>query len=199
MKKALLVVDIQNDFCSGGALEVGGADEIFPTVNKLIDEFNKNNDLVVATIDWHPADHGSFASNSPGEIGEMGELNGIPQIWWPDHCVQGSIGAELHKDLKSIKNKINKGQNPKYDSYSSFFDANRKATKLNPLLKENDIDTLYIVGLATDYCVKFTVLDALELGYNVYLVENGCRGVNLNPSDSKEAVKEMKRLGAIVI
>ena len=93
MKKALLVVDIQNDFCSGGALEVKRAGEIFPTVNKLIDEFNKNGDMVATTIDWHPANHGSFASNSLGKIVEMGELNGIPQIWWPDHCIQGSAGA----------------------------------------------------------------------------------------------------------
>jgi nicotinamidase/pyrazinamidase len=199
MSKALLIIDVQNDFCKGGALEVGEASEIFPVINKLIDEFEENNDLIIATLDYHPANHGSFASNSGGNIGEMGELNNIPQIWWPDHCVQGSVGAELHKDLKSIKNKIYKGQNPKYDSYSGFFDANKEATELDVLLKENYIDTLYVAGLATDYCVKFTVLDALELGYRVYLVEDGCRGVNLSPTDSKDAVKEMERLGAVII
>ncbi len=199
MNKALLVVDVQNDFCEGGALEVKGANDIFSPINKLIDEFNKNGDLVIATMDWHPAGHGSFASNSGGNIGEMGELNGVPQIWWPDHCIENTYGSELHKDLKPIKNKIYKGNNPKYDSYSGFFDANGEPTQLDTLLKKNNIDTLYVVGLATDYCVKFTVLDALKLGYKVHLVKNGCRGVNLNPTDSKEAIKEMKKLGAKVI
>lgn len=199
MNKALLVVDVQNDFCRGGALEVEGADNILPLINKLIDEFNENSNLVIATMDYHPANHGSFASNSVGNVGEMGKLNGIPQIWWPDHCIENTHGSELHKDLKPIKNKIYKGRNPKYDSYSGFFDANGEPTKLDTLLKKNDIDTLYVVGLATDYCVKFTVLDALKLGYKVNLITAGCRGVNLSPADSEQAINEMKRFGAIII
>lgn len=197
--KGLLIVDIQYDFCSGGALEVKGANEIIPIVNNLIEKYTKENKFIVATLDWHPSNHGSFASNSGGKIGEVGELNGIPQIWWPDHCIQNTHGSKLHKNLKNLENKIYKGQNSKYDSYSGFFDANGDATKLNNLLKSHNIDTLEIVGLATDYCVKFTVLDALKLGYKVNLITTGCRGVNLSPADSKKAIKEMERLGAKII
>ena len=198
--KALLIVDVQNDFCYGGTLEVKGANKIFPTINKLIDKFEENNDLIVATLDSHPPNHGSFASNSHGNIGKLGELNGIPQIWWPDHCIKGTYGFKLHKDLKPpIKHKIYKGENSKYDSYSGFFDAHREATQLDSLLKKYNIDELYVVGLATDYCIKFTVLDALKLGYKVNLITSGCRGVNLSLTDSEEAIKEMKKLGAIIV
>ena len=199
MKKALLVIDIQNDFCKGGSLAVPSASEIIPIANELISKFHASGDLVVATMDWHPADHGSFASNSGGKIGELGNLEGIPQVWWPDHCVQGTPGAELHPDLKKMKNIVYKGSNPKIDSYSGFFNASKDETDLDKFLRQMGVDTLYILGLATDYCVKFTVLDALDLGYQVYVVTNACRGVNLDPNDSETALEDMKKKGAKLI
>lgn len=199
MKKALIIVDIQNDFCEGGSLEVKEASKIIPVANKLIDKFEKNGDFIAATMDWHPANHGSFASVSGGEIGAIGELNGIPQVWWPDHCIQRTYGAELHPDLKTIENKVYKGSDPGIDSYSGFFNASGNKTDLDDFLKTNDIDTLYILGLATDYCVKFTVLDALKLGYKVFLVKDGCKGVNLNLKDSENAISEMEKNGAIIV
>ena len=197
--RGLLVVDIQKDFCQGGALEVKSAEEIIPVVNGLIDEFNSRNEVVVATMDWHPADHGSFASNSGGKIGEAGDLYGIPQIWWPDHCIQGTHGAELHPELKPVETKIHKGTNPRVDSYSGFYSASRDETDLDRFFKARNVDTIYVVGLATDYCVKFTVMDALELGYKVYLVSDGCRGVNLAPTDSDDAIREMQEKGAVIV
>lgn len=198
--KALLIIDVQNDFCEGGNLAVKNSLEIIPVVNNLIKKFEKNNDFIIATKDWHPADHKSFASVSNTKVGEIGTLNGLPQVWWPDHCIENTKGSEFHKDLLSVKNIVYKGNDPEVDSYSGFFDNNKvHKTKLDEILKENNIDTLYILGLATDYCVKFTVLDALSLGYKVYLVADGCKGVNINPDDSEKAVKEMKNAGAVII
>ena len=199
-KKALILVDIQNDFCEGGALAVKDGDLVVPIANKLISLFNLNSDLVIGTKDWHPASHKSFATNSNGNIGELGELNGLPQVWWPVHCVENEYASKFHKYLKGVDLTIFKGQDPEVDSYSAFFDNGKKhKTDLDKVLKDRDIDTLYIMGLATDYCVKFTVLDALELGYTVYLVEDGCRGVNINCDDSIKAIEEMKNNGAIII
>ena len=197
--RGLLVVDVQNDFCQGGALEVKSAEEIIPVVNGLIDGFKRREEVVVATMDWHPADHGSFASNSGGKIGEMGDLHGVPQIWWPDHCIQGTQGAELHPGLRPVEDKIYKGTNPRVDSYSGFYSASREETDLDNFFKARDVDTIYVVGLATDYCVKFTVMDALQLGYRVYLIADGCRGVNLSPSDSDDAIRDMREKGAVII
>lgn len=199
--KALLLVDLQNDFCKNGALEVKNADLVIPVANSLIKKFKENNDLIVATKDWHPNSHKSFAINSNGKVGELGILNGLPQVWWPVHCVENTFGSEFHSKLDSnnIDKTIFKGNNPEIDSYSGFFDNGKlQKTDLDNFLKEKKIDTLYIMGLATDFCVKFTVLDALELGYKVYLIEDGCRGVNLTPSSSKDAIKEMKNKGAII-
>ena len=198
--KALLIIDIQNDFCEGGNLAVKNSLEIIPVVNNLIKKFEKNNDFIIATKDWHPADHKSFASVSNTKVGEIGTLNGLPQVWWPNHCIENTKGSEFHKDLLPVKNIVYKGNDPEVDSYSGFFDNNKvHKTKLDEILKENNIDTLYILGLATDYCVKFTVLDALSLGYKVYLVADGCKGVNINPDDSEKAVEEMKNAGAVII
>ena len=200
MKKALILVDIQNDFCKGGALAVKDGELTVPVANKLIDLFHKNENMVIGTKDWHPAEHKSFAVNSNGNIGELGELNGLPQVWWPVHCVQNETGSKYHSDLKIVDCTIFKGQDPEVDSYSAFFDNGKKyKTELDDLLKKNSVDTLYIMGLATDYCVKFTVLDALELGYKVYLVEDGCRGVNISPEDSQKAIEEMKNKGTVII
>jgi len=197
--RGLLVVDVQNDFCQGGALEVKSAEEIIPVVNGLIDGFKRREEVVVATMDWHPADHGSFASNSGGKIGEMGDLHGVPQIWWPDHCIQGTQGAELHPGLRPVEDKIYKGTNPRVDSYSGFYSASREETDLDNFFKARDVDTIYVVGLATDYCVKFTVMDALQLGYRVYLIADGCRGVNLSSSDSDDAIRDMRKKGAVIV
>ena len=124
MKRALLVVDIQNDFCEGGSLAVTGASEIIPVVNSLIQKFKASGDLVVATKDWHPKTHKSFASNSGGTVGELGELEGLPQVWWPDHCVQNTSGSDFHPKLQKdyIDVVVYKGTNPDVDSYSTFFD-----------------------------------------------------------------------------
>lgn len=200
--KALLLIDLQNDFCKNGALEVKDGDLVIPIANQLIEKFKKNNNLILATKDWHPENHKSFASNSNGKIGELGMLKGLPQIWWPDHCVQNKFGSEFHSDLNSnlIDKIIYKGTDSEIDSYSGFFDnGNLKQTELDSFLKSKNIDTLYILGLATDFCVKFTVLDALKLNYNVYLVEDGCKGVNLTPDSSANAIKEMRSKGAIII
>lgn len=200
--KALLLVDLQNDFCSGGNLEVKKGDEVIPIANSIIDKFRSEDFLILATKDWHPMTHKSFASNSGGNIGEIGVLNGLPQVWWPDHCVQNTPGSEFHPNLKSqyIDKIIFKGTDENIDSYSGFFDNGKiKKTQLDCFLKDNDIDTLYIMGLATDFCVKFTALDALELGYAVYLIKDGCRGVNLTPDSSEKALEELKAKGAKII
>lgn len=197
---ALLLIDIQKDFCKGGALEVKDGDEVVPVANQLIDFFHGKNSLIVATKDWHPLNHKSFAINSCKNVGEFGELNGLPQVFWPIHCVQESEGSKFHKDLKKVENIIYKGENPTVDSYSGFFDNGKKfKTNLNNFLEKNSIKTLYIMGLATDYCVKFSVLDALSLGYEVFVVEDGIRGVNISPEDSQKAVDEMIESGAKLI
>jgi nicotinamidase/pyrazinamidase len=199
MLKALILVDIQNDFMPDGALPVKGGDKIVPIVNTLMKSFG----LVVATQDWHPKDHGSFASNQPGSVvGQIIDLNGISQILWPDHCVQNTHGAEFHQDLK--KNPITKifpkGTDKTIDSYSGFFDNGRlKSTGLADYLKEKNINQVYICGLATDYCVKFTALDAVTEGFETYVINDACRGVNLNAHDSDKAIEEMKKAGCKII
>lgn len=198
--KVLLLVDIQNDFCPGGALGVTGGDEVVAVANKLMDiDFF---DMVVATQDWHPAHHGSFATNQGTEPFTVGELEGVTQVWWPDHCVQGSKGAELHPELNldRVSAIFRKGMNSKVDSYSAFFENNREPTNVSGYLEsgEDNVD-LYIMGLATDYCVKFTALDAAELGYNVHLIKDGCRAVNMNPGDEERAIDEMRSFGVTVI
>ena len=156
-------------------------------------------DTVVASLDWHPANHGSFASQHQVAPYSQGQLDGLAQTFWPDHCVQNSEGAALHPLLnqRAIAKTFTKGENPLVDSYSAFFDnGRRQATALNAWLLEHRIAELIIMGLASDYCVKFTVLDALDLGYNVSLITDGCRGVNIQPQDSAEAFMEMAAAGA---
>ncbi len=196
---ALILVDLQNDFCPGGALAVPKGDEVIEVANMQMSEFKH----IVATQDWHTAEHKSFASNNlDKKPGDIILLNGIQQILWPDHCIQNSYGAKFHSALQL--NKINyiqkKGSNPELDSYSGFFENDRKtATKLSQHLHESGIENLYIMGLATDYCVKYTVLDALDLGFNVCLIEAGCRAINLNPDDDQTALLEMEDAGAVII
>ena len=199
MKKALILTDIQYDFVPGGALAVPKGDEIVPVANRLMPEY----DLIIATRDWHPADHKSFASRHPGKkIGEVIELGGLKQVLWPDHCVQGTRGAELVEGLnkKHIDKIIRKGTDPEIDSYSGFFDNDhRQSTGLGDFLKEQSVDEVHVIGLATDYCVKYTVLDSIGLGFNTFVITEGCRGIDMNPGDCKKAVDEMKQAGAIII
>ena len=199
MKKALLLIDIQNDFCRGGALEVKEGNQVVPIANQLMPHF----DLVVATQDWHPATHGSFAANhiwtKPGQVID---LDGLEQILWPIHCVQESFGAEFVQELNEagIHHVFQKGTDPKIDSYSGFFDnGHRKATGLGDFLKAEGVTDLVILGLATDYCVKFTVLDALDLGFNVQVVQDACRAVNMEAGDDQKAFQEMANKGAQLI
>ncbi len=199
MKRALILVDIQNDFCPGGALPVTEGDRIIPVVNLLQDQF----ELIVATQDWHPAHHESFAAQHQGKNpGEVIELHGLTQVLWPIHCVQGSEGAAFVKSLNVAKvTKIfQKGTDQTIDSYSGFFDnGKRKATGLGDYLRQQGVSDVYIVGLATDYCVKFTALDANKLGFKTYLIEDACRGVNLSPYDAYNAVQDMKTAGITII
>lgn len=196
--RALICVDIQNDFCPGGSLEVKEGDQVIPVANKLMEHF----DLVVATQDWHPANHKSFAAMHPWRYpGDVIDLNGLQQILWPIHCVQGSFGAEFAPGLNTdaFEAVFVKGTDTEIDSYSGFFDnGHRKPTGLGDYLKEKGVNEVYILGLALDVCVKFTVLDALGLGFKTYLVEDGCRGVNLNEGDSDKALSEMREKGAII-
>jgi nicotinamidase/pyrazinamidase len=197
--KALLLIDLQNDFCPGGALAVEEGNLLIPIANELMPRF----EMVLATQDWHPANHGSFAANhlwrKPGQVID---LNGLPQVLWPIHCVQESFGAEFVPALHNsgIHKVFVKGTDPEIDSYSGFFDnGHRKATGLGDYLKEQGVDDLYVMGIATDYCVKFTVLDALELGFKVNLIQDACRGVNLQPGDVERAVVEMTSKGAVLV
>lgn len=193
--KALLLIDIQNDFLPGGALAVDKGDEVVAVANRLILEY----ELVVATQDWHPADHRSFASQHPRhQVGEIISLNGLDQILWPDHCVQGTAEAEFAPGLNvdAIDRVIQKGTDREIDSYSGFFDnARRKATGLESMLRERGVDEVHIVGLATDYCVKFTALDAVDLGFRTVVLTEGIRGVELEEGDCQRAISEMETAG----
>lgn len=199
MTRALLLVDLQNDFCAGGALAVAGGDSTVDIANALIEWCKARGDAVVASQDWHPANHGSFASQQNVEPYAEGLLDGLPQTFWPDHCVQHTEGAALHPLLqtKAIDAVFHKGENPAIDSYSAFFDnGHRQKTQLDDWLRHHNVSELIVLGLATDYCVKFTVLDALTLGYSVNVITDGCRGVNLHAQDSAQAFMEMAAAGA---
>jgi nicotinamidase/pyrazinamidase len=197
--RALILVDLQYDFLPGGALEVPEGDQVIPIANQLMEQF----DLVVATQDWHPADHGSFAANHPWRRpGQVIDLDGLEQVLWPMHCVQNSFGAEFSQALHqaNINRIFQKGTDPKIDSYSGFFDnGHRKATGLGDFLKEKGVTDVYIMGLATDYCVKFTALDAAELGFNTFLVTDGCRGIDLQPGDIDQSLAEMQAKGVQLV
>ncbi|MDT0176708.1 bifunctional nicotinamidase/pyrazinamidase [Enterobacter sp. BRE11] len=202
MKQALIIIDIQNDFCPGGPMAVHEGDMTVPVANRYAREFRARGECVLALQDWHPANHGSFASVSGEPVYTLGELNGLAQIWWPDHGIQGSAGAELHPDLdRSLIDAVfHKGQDVDVDSYSAFFDnGHRRKTELDSWLQARAITHLVMLGIATDYCVKYSVLDALELGYQVTVVKEGCRGVNLSPEDSDIAFAQMKAQGAVLV
>lgn len=197
--KALLIVDVQNDFLPGGSLAVPGGEEIVPLINELIPSYP----LVAATQDWHPANHGSFASNhAGGKVGQSIELDGLQQILWPDHCIQETPGAEFSPSLNSgaIDLVVSKGTRSDIDSYSGFHDnGKRHATGLADELRKRGVTAVDVCGLATDYCVKFTALDAVAEGFETRLLLDACRGVDLNPGDIATAIDVMREAGMAIL
>ena len=194
MSEALLVIDVQNDFCPKGALAVAGGDMIIQQINAAMDKF----DIVVLTQDWHPNDHKSFASShenkSPFDIVEMFYGD---QVLWPDHCIQGSMGARFHPDLNHTRADviIRKGSNPEVDSYSAFYENDKVTpTGLHGFLKNRDVTKLTLVGLATDYCVAFSALDAEKLGYAVTVRLDMARGIDTDGS-LEAAIDKMSKAG----
>ncbi len=198
--RALLIVDLQNDFLPGGALAVKESNDILPIVNEII---RYPFDLIVATKDWHPPDHGSFASNHKGkEPGDHINLGGLDQILWPSHCIQGTWGAEFASGWESslVDKIIYKGTDPLIDSYSTFYDnGHRKLTGLEDYLREKGIKDIFIAGLTTDYCIKYSTLDALQLGFHPHVIVDACRGVNLARNDSEKALTIMRAGGAVLL
>ena len=196
---ALIIVDLQNDFLPRGALPVPHGDEVIPLANELQRRF----ELVVATQDWHPPDHGSFAANHPGKKpGDRIILDGIEQILWPVHCVQNTYGAEFAPafDTSRIAHVFHKGVERNIDSYSTFFDnAHRRETGLADYLKKRSVKNIYLMGLALDYCVKYSVLDARHLGLNTRVILDGCRGIELEHGDIDRALDEMIQAGATIL
>jgi len=182
-KKALCIIDVQNDFCFGGALAVPEGDEVVPVLNKYIDFFVKNNLPVFASRDWHPDKTKHFKT-----------YGGL----WPEHCVQNTKGAQFHPQLQLPEHAIiiSAGLNPDEDGYSVFEGVDSKGIGFSKVLKEFNVEELYIGGLATDYCVKHSVLDALKSGFKVYVLMDAVKGVNINPDDSENAIKEMLDSGA---
>jgi nicotinamidase/pyrazinamidase len=180
--EALIVIDVQNDFCPGGALAVAGGDEIISRINGLMGEFS----TVVLTQDWHPANHASFAANHPGaEPFSLTEMPYGPQVLWPTHCVQGTLGAEFHQALRTDPAQliIRKGFRAGIDSYSAFFENDRTtATGLEGYLRNRGVTAITLVGLATDYCVAYSALDAARLGFKATVLEAACRAIDLNGS-----------------
>jgi len=197
--QTLLLVDLQNDFFPGGALGVKEGDHIIPLVNEMM---QYPFDLIVATKDWHPASHGSFSTTHHKTPGEHVKLGGIDQILWPPHCIQGTWGAEYAPgwDTTHIDHVVYKGTDPSIDSYSAFFDNRHyKDTGLDAYLKSKGAKNLYIAGLATDYCVRYTVLDAIQLGYTPYVIVEACKAVNLKPTDEQDSLEQMQIAGAHLI
>ncbi|WP_342077313.1 bifunctional nicotinamidase/pyrazinamidase [Yoonia sp. SS1-5] len=181
MTHALLVIDVQNDFCPGGALAVAGGDEIVSGINAAMNDF----DAVILTQDWHPAGHSSFASSHNAEPMSVTEMPYGPQVLWPDHCIQGSTGAQFHPDLTTDRADliIRKGYNPAIDSYSAFFENDKTTpTGLDGYLRTRDIDTLTLVGLATDFCVNYSAVDAAKLGFKVNVNTGLCRAIDFDGS-----------------
>ena len=194
---ALIIVDIQNDFVPGGALAVPAGDEIIPLVNDLQKSFN----FVVATQDWHPENHKSFASSHPEKkVFDQIVLHGLDQILWPDHCIQGTWGAELHRglSLKKVEAIFRKGMDPDIDSYSGFYDNGyKKSTGLAGYLRERKVTKVYICGLASDYCVFYTAKDAIKENFETYIIEDATRPIN--PDGFEKAKAEILLSGGQII
>lgn len=198
---ALILVDLQNDFLPGGALAVRDGDQVIAVANRLTAsaEFS----MVIATQDWHPAHHASFAANHlDRNVGEVIDLEGLAQVLWPVHCVENTGGALFAPGLESrrIHRVFQKGTDASIDSYSGFFDnGHRKPTGLGEYLKAQGVTAVTVLGLATDYCVKFTALDARGLGFEVTLVREGCRAVNLAAGDEAAAIEAMRAAGVRIL
>lgn len=202
---ALILVDLQNDFTPAteqkpaGSLAVSDGNAVVPIANQLSELFN----LVIATQDWHPADHLSFASQHPGKQPfETIDLDGLEQVLWPDHCVQGTEGADLLSGLNTerIDHVVRKGTDRSIDSYSGFYDNDhRKATGLDAYVKSKNVDRVIVMGLALDVCVKFTTLDALKLGFETWVIRDGCRAVEMRAGDGERAFTTMRDAGAHLI
>jgi nicotinamidase/pyrazinamidase len=191
----LLIIDLQNDFCPGGSLAVEAGDEVVPLINRIMPAFTR----VVATQDWHPPDHVSFATSHPGRRPlDVVVADGVRQVLWPDHCVQGSLGAQLHPrlDQARIGLVLRKGMRRGLDSYSAFFENDHRSdTGLRHYVKGMKIKELFICGLATDYCVFATAQDARKLGFRVTLVRDACRGVDFPKGSVEQAIADMQRAG----
>ena len=197
MAHALLVIDVQNDFCPGGALGVPGGDDIVPLINAMMKDF----DAVVLTQDWHPAGHSSFASSHDDKAPfDMTEMHYGPQVLWPDHCVQGTEGAEFHPDLNTHADLIiRKGYNPGIASYSAFFENDRTTnTGLDGYLKSRGVKAVTVVGLATDFCVHFSAVDAAKSGFETRVVLDACRGLDMDGSH-KAAMDAMVAAGVTLV
>jgi nicotinamidase/pyrazinamidase len=196
---ALIVVDIQYDFCPGGTLPLKLGDAVFPVVNRLSRKFP----LVVATQDWHSSDHGSFASQHPGSKPlEVINLDGIEQVLWPDHCVEGTRGAEFHHELDQapFRAVFRKGTNRSVDSYSALMENDHwTETGLRGYLEGLRARRLFVCGLATDFCVRFTVLDARQMGFEAVVISDACRGVDIPEGTAESAFQEMKQAGALIL
>lgn len=197
--KVLLIIDLQNDFLPGGSMPVPQGEAVIPLANKLQGCFK----LVVATQDWHPANHKSFAPNHPGrEPGEVVLLKKRPQLLWPKHCIQSARGSELSPALRMnrVNKVLRKGTDAEIDGLSGFFDeGHAQPTGLHDYLKEKKATEIYIMGLGLDYCVKATALDAVALGFKAFLIEDACRGWNRNPDDSKKAIEEIQAAGVTLM
>lgn len=195
---ALLVVDVQNDFCPGGALAVPEGDAVVPLINKITGLFP----TVVATQDWHPEGHISFASRRPGKNPfEVVEIRGTEQVLWPDHCVEGTPGADFHPGLNTAAFRfvLRKGTNLEMDSYSAFLENDRRTTTgLAGLLRELGVERVLVTGLATDVCVRATALDGRAAGFQVVLLEDACRPVDVPPGSLDRALQEMRDLGVLI-
>lgn len=191
--KSLILIDVQNDFLPGGALEVPQGDLIIPIINQIMPHFGH----VFATQDWHPKNHISFASTHHKKVGEIIRIDGMEQYLWPDHCVQNTKGAEISKKvhLEQIEKIFQKGSDLKIDSYSAFFDAKKRPTGFGDYLKSQKLQNLYFAGLATDYCILYSVLDALELGFKVFVIRDACKAIH----NEEKAIDSMRREGAHIL
>ena len=197
MSSALIIIDMQNDFCHGGALAVKDGEKLVEPINRAQEKF----DTIILTQDWHPEEHSSFASNNSADVYSNIEMDYGSQILWPDHCIQGSIGANFHKNL-NINNSnliLRKGCNPKIDSYSAFFENDKTTTTgLEGYLVKKEIKRLYLCGLAFDYCVFYSALDGINLGFDVFVFQDLTKAINLNNSE-KLARKTMIEKGIKLI
>lgn len=196
--RALLIIDLQNDFLPGGALAVPEGNLIIPVINLLQENFS----CIIASKDWHPSHHISFASQHAQPVGEVIKTDGGMQVLWPDHCIQDTPGAAFSPQLNTdkIEKVVFKGIDLHVDSYSAFYDnAQLRSTGLEDYLRQRGVDEIVIVGLATEYCVKYSALDAIQLGFKTIIISDACMGIDLQKGDSAFAIKQMKEAGARIL